>query len=120
MRVEIGGRRRYKAAYQPIERTTCTKCAEKDCQGCIIKDIYDDISNEMELENPYNPAIILNGASNYPYSFRRGLIESLNNGTDVFLSEGTLSKQSFIPAPGMPPQINLSDDRTFEGWKHEN
>ena len=86
----------------------------------IIKDIYDDISNEMELENPYTPAIILNGASNYPYSFRRGLIESLNNGTDVFLSEGTLSKQSFIPAPGMPPQINLSDDRTFEGWKHEN
>ena len=45
----------------------------------IIKAIYDDISNELELENSYNPAIILNGANNYPYSFRRVLIESLNN-----------------------------------------
>ncbi len=29
-------------------------------------------------------------------------------------------KQSFIPGPNMPPQINLSDNRFFEGWKHEN
>ena len=86
----------------------------------IIKAIYDDISNELELENSYNPAIILNGANNYPYSFRRVLIESINNDTDVFLSEGELVKQSFIPAPGMAPQINLSDNRIFEGWKHEN
>lgn len=86
----------------------------------IIKAIYDDISNELELENSYNPAIILNGANNYPYSFRRVLIESLNNSTDVFLSEGELTKQSFVPAPGMAPQINLSDNRIFEGWKHEN
>lgn len=86
----------------------------------IIKAIYDDISNELELENSYNPAIILNGANNYPYSFRRVLIESLNNSTDVFLSEGELTKQSFVPAPGMAPQINLSDNRIFEGWRHEN
>ena len=86
----------------------------------IIKAIYDDISNELELENSYNPAIILNGANNYPYSFRRVLSESINNDTDVFLSEGELVKQSFIPAPGMAPQINLSDNRIFEGWKHEN
>ena len=37
----------------------------------IIKGIFDDISKELELENSYNPAIILNGAANYPYSFRR-------------------------------------------------
>ena len=74
----------------------------------------------MELDNPYNPGIILNGLDIYPYSFRRGLIESLDNGTDVFLSEGELIKQAYIPAPGIPPQINLSDNRTYEGWKHEN
>ncbi|MCK9437829.1 MAG: hypothetical protein M0Q12_11565 [Synergistaceae bacterium] len=85
----------------------------------IIKNIYDDISNEMELENPYNPAIMLNNSDRVPYSFRRCLIESLSNGTDVFLSEGILSKQ-IISAPGIPPQINLSDSRTNEGWKHEN
>ncbi|MDR1882203.1 MAG: hypothetical protein LBR26_05400 [Prevotella sp.] len=86
----------------------------------IIKGIFDNISKELELENSYNPAIILNGADNYPYSFRRVLIESLSNGTDVFLSEGELIKQTFMPAPSMEPQINLSDNRTFEGWKHEN
>lgn len=85
----------------------------------IIKRIYDNISNELELENPYNPNITLNGADRYPYAFRRGLIESIDNGTDVFLSEGTLEKRLVSP-PGMMPQINLNDNRTFEGWKHEN
>ena len=87
----------------------------------IIKDIFDDISKELELENSYNPAIILHGTDDhYFYSYRRVLVESLSNGTDVFLSEGRLMKQSFIPGPNMPPQINLSDNRIFEGWKHEN
>ena len=85
----------------------------------IIKNIYDDISTELELENPYDPAIILNGTAKYSYSFRRGLIESIHNNTDVFLSEGELVKQP-VALPGMPPQLNLSDNRTFEGWKHEN
>lgn len=86
----------------------------------IIKNIFDDISEELELDNPYNPAIMLNNSNKISYSFRRGLIESIYNGTDVFLSEGILQKESFIPAPGMAPQINLSDNRTYEGWKHEN
>lgn len=87
----------------------------------IIKDIFDDISKELELENSYNPAIILHGTDDhYFYSYRRVLVESLSNGTDVFLSEGRLMKQSFIPGPNMPPHINFSDNRIFEGWKHEN
>jgi len=86
----------------------------------IVKNIYDDISSELELDNPYNPAIILNGTDRYSYSFRRGLIESMYSGTEVFLSEGELLKQSFAPAPGMAPQMNLSDNRTYEGWKHES
>ena len=86
----------------------------------IIKKIYDDISTELELEVPYNPAIILNNKSTaFSYSFRRGLIESIYNGTDVFVSEGKLTKQSFVPAPGMAAQFNISDNRIFEGWKHE-
>lgn len=54
----------------------------------IIKRIHDDISAELELENPYNPLIIINNAnnasnSNISYSFRRGLIETITD-TDVF------------------------------------
>ena len=85
----------------------------------IIKEIFDDISRELEFDTPYNPSIILNTTDRVPYQYRRGLIESIEQGTDVFISEGVLEKQAFIPAPGMAPQINLTDNRTFEGWKHE-
>ena len=48
------------------------------------------------------------------------IIESIYNGTDVYVSEGELVKQMFAPAPGIAPQPNMSDNRFFEGWKHEN
>ena len=86
----------------------------------IIKRIHDDISAELELENPYNPLIIINNAnnasnSNISYSFRRGLIETITD-TDVFLSEGTLIRTQ----DPMTRQMGLTDNRVFEGWKHEN
>lgn len=84
-----------------------------------IKSIYDDIRQELELEAPYNPGIMIGDKNQIPYTFRRGLIETVENGTDVFLSEGTLTKQT-IPIPGNLPKVNLVDNRSFEGWKHEN
>ena len=89
----------------------------------VIKAIYDDISGELEFENPYNPHILLNQQNPYHYSFRRGLIESLYNGTDVYVSEGDLSMTTvggmMGPMGPMPMQNQLQDNRTFEGWKHE-
>lgn len=83
----------------------------------IIKKIHDDISAELEIENPYDPLILLNNANtpNKSYSFRRGLIETITD-TDVFLSEGTLIRAQ----DPMTRQIGLTDNRVFEGWKHEN
>ena len=90
----------------------------------VIKAIYDDISTELEFENPYNPHILLNQQNPYHYTFRRGLIESLYNGTDVYLSEGDLSMTTvggmMGPMGPMPVQNQLEDKRTFEGWKHES
>lgn len=89
----------------------------------IIKAVYDDISRELELENPYNPNILLNQQNPYHYSFRRGLIESLYNGTDVYLSEGELSLShvggGMSPMGPVPIQNQLQDNRMFEGWRHE-
>ena len=48
----------------------------------VIKSIFDDISSELEFEKPYEPGILLNEKNPYHYVFRRGLIESLYNGTD--------------------------------------
>lgn len=90
----------------------------------IIKAIYDDISLELEFENPYNPHILLNQQNPYHYAFRRGLIESLYNGTDVYVSEGDLSMTTvggmLGPMGPMPVQNQLQDNRIFEGWKHES
>ena len=89
----------------------------------VIKSIYDDISDELELENPYNPGIILNKQNPYSYSFRRGLIESLYHGTDVYLSEGNLALSPvggvMGPMGPLPVQNQIQDTRLFEGWKHE-
>lgn len=88
----------------------------------VIKAVYDDISKELEFENPYNPNILLNQQNPYHYSFRRGLIESLYNGTDVYVSEGDLSITQvggMGPMGPMPVQNQLQDNRIFEGWKHE-
>jgi hypothetical protein len=57
------------------------------------------------------------------YSSRRILIESLQFGTHVFVSEGTLVKnvQTIPQQPPLPPiQRTLIDDqRKFEGWRTE-
>ncbi|HCA06930.1 serine protease [Chryseobacterium sp.] len=83
----------------------------------VIKDIYLDIENELQLRNPHNPNLLLATQNPYPYSLRRGLIESINGGTDVFLSEGTLVKQNNPLGGG---GIVINDNKIFESWKHEN
>jgi hypothetical protein len=96
----------------------------------IIKKIHDDIYNELQIAELFNPMSILANQMTYDYSFRRILIESLENGTDVYTTEGTLTKlqQQQIPQQmqGLPiqlPPMNMpaiEDRKKFEGWKHEN
>ena len=81
----------------------------------VIKDVYKDIESEMELRNPFNPNILLATSNPYNYSMRRALIESVDGGSDVFLSEGSLSKQNLPNG-----QVAIHDNRTFESWKHED
>lgn len=81
----------------------------------IIKSVYQDIESELELRSPFNPNVLLATKNPYPYSLRRALIESVSGGTDVFVSEGTLTKHSLPNG-----QTATQDSRTFEGWRHEN
>jgi len=86
----------------------------------VIKAVYDDIQNEMELLSPYDPKILVANNQSHPYSYRRALIESINYGCNVFISEGTLIKQSIQGTQPIPTtQTIIQDNRTFEGWKHE-
>jgi len=78
---------------------------------------YNDVINELELKNPYNPADLLSSKNEMQYTFKRCLIESISYGQDAFISIGTLMKNE-IPIDGGVPKIAISDKRIFEGWSH--
>ena len=91
----------------------------------LIKKIYDDIKTEMELDNPFDPQLLLAKSNSVQYSFNRAIIETIGGGSDIFISEGTLSKQVFsqpVLGPNQMPipvnQIFVQDNRNFEGWRH--
>lgn len=86
----------------------------------IIKAIYDDISKELQFDTPFNPPMILNGKQIVPYECRRGLIETIDNGTDVFITSGNLEAINVNPHPSAPPQVVINNNITYEGWKHED
>lgn len=87
----------------------------------VIKSIYNDIRDEMELNTPFDPKIILANSSNVNYSFRRALIESLDYGSNAFISEGIFIKQNIqIPQPTPIQQTIIQDNRSFEGWRHNS
>jgi hypothetical protein len=100
-----------------------------DALYAIIQSLYADIKNDMELDVPFEPVILLSGRSNYPYLCKRAIIESVSGGIDAFISEGQLTKQ-VVPGPQIPsgipmgmipnmlPQTLIQDNRTFEGWRH--
>lgn len=80
----------------------------------IIKTIYDDIRGELLFSQAYDPSSALGANANAPYTYVRGLIESRDGGSDRFVSAG----QFFKVASPLGDQIH--DNRTFEGWRHEN
>jgi hypothetical protein len=89
----------------------------------VIKSTFNDIKVELELNTPYNPNLLLGANLTADYSCRRSLIESLQFGTHVFISEGTLVKNiqnipQQLPLPPIQRTI-IDDQRKFEGWKTE-
>ena len=84
----------------------------------IIKNLYDNISDELELNVRFDPNTYLGSQNNVNYSFKRGLVESISGGSHYFVSEGTLSKNA-INLPGGISQVQIQDNRKFEGWRYE-
>ncbi|MDR1179340.1 MAG: serine protease [Spirochaetales bacterium] len=81
----------------------------------IIKNIYDDIVNELQLTSTYDPNQILGAEQTKKYSIKRALLESVE-GENCFASDGILTRQMIQVQPGLvQPAIN--DQRFFEGWR---
>jgi len=84
----------------------------------IIKKIYDNIANDLQLTIPYNPNLLLSEQNQVGYNFERALVESVFGGSHRFTSEGRLIKQQITLPQGIV-QDAIQDIRTFEGWKYE-
>ncbi len=76
----------------------------------IIKALYDDISNELCLTQPFSVENI-----NGRYSARRCLLESIVGGSDYFSTEGQVV---FLPA--INGQNVLQHKVLFNGWRHDS
>lgn len=94
-----------------------------DDQYKKIKEVFDDIRKELKLLEPFNLDLELGVNNNADYKCRRVLLESLDGGTDVYVTEGSLTKiNQIIPQPPPLPPLNRSaieNKMKFEGWKHE-
>jgi hypothetical protein len=76
----------------------------------LIKEIYLDIRKELELDTPFNPAIISG-----PYELTRVLVESQANGGYHLKKKGHLTQ---LPVQGpRPGAVAIQDQVTFEGWE---
>ena len=78
--------------------------------------LYDDIAADLELRCKFDPLTHVGNQQTAPYALKRSLIESVDGGSDYFITEGALAR---ITQPGVAPNT-IQDQRQFEGWRHEN
>lgn len=81
-----------------------------ESQYRLIKSVYDDISTELGFGEVFD-ARTISGA----YTIRRGLLESIDGGSDYFVTEGRCVR---INAPN--GQQVIQNEKVFEGWRHED
>lgn len=95
-----------------------------DEQYSIIANIFEDIRADLKLLQPFNPNFEIGSSDKADYTCRRVLIESIDGGTDVLLTDGTLSKSTQnIPQPPPLPAVQrtvIENQMNFEGWRHED
>jgi hypothetical protein len=85
----------------------------------LVKRIYDDIVQELCLDTKFDIGNVLGGQPQATYAARRALVDSVPGGTDIFVSEGIIAQRQIQIQPGVT-QLAFEDQRTYEGWRHEN
>ena len=82
----------------------------------LIKTIYDNISEELGFGETLDPRSMIE-SNNGEYTVKRGIVESLPGGSNMFISQGKITLQQINTPAGIQQQIN--DNRIFEGWRQE-
>ncbi len=87
-----------------------------------LKELYDIIASELQLTEPFDLnslGIIVGNRDQVPCTFTRGLIESLDGGSHVRLTEGELSRHQVQDQAGQISQ-GVGFEPHFDGWRHYN
>ena len=82
----------------------------------LVKAIHLSYRSELQLAEPYDANALIGQGAAVSYHFRRCLIESISGGCHAFVSDGTLTKGT-TPGPNGTVVTQVTDNRTFEGWK---
>ncbi len=78
-----------------------------------IKALYDDFSSELKLTERWDPLREFSNDDQITYINKRCLLESTNGKSYYFSTEGEMRRIQ------QGPQIQIQDNRIFEGWKYE-
>lgn len=78
----------------------------------IIKFIYDDISEELELRKHFNPVQIVKDKETALYETKGAIIESIFHGQDSFVTRGVITKIDLGNGKG----VQIQDSKYFGNW----
>lgn len=85
----------------------------------IIKQIYDNIKKELCLTEKLDFNLILGVHPQKKFEFRRALIESVDLGSYIYITEGIATRTQSSGANGMI-QYQIENQIIFDGWRYEN
>jgi len=77
----------------------------------LMKKLYYDLQEELQLDNEYNPMIELGNAEKKEYELRRGVLESVAGGSYMFLTKGVLSRSI------VNNQLNINNAIQLQKWE---
>lgn len=83
----------------------------------LLKQLFDSISSELKLTQPFNSLALLENNQSAHYEETRAIIESIKGGSHQYISKGTVGKVQVNQ--GAQIQQGLQDNRIFEGWRYE-
>jgi hypothetical protein len=81
----------------------------------VLRKIHQSFTEELKLLLPFAQHTLLGTSNTASFSEVRGLVESPGGGCYQFVTEGMLEKFSLQTPIG--PQVGISEQRTFEGWR---
>jgi len=86
-----------------------------DHQYSLLKSLHDNYVQELELRVPFSVQTLVGTGTQSDYDVSRSLIESVEGGSVVFKSKGTVVRTTVQVNPTQQQNV-YADTRTFEGW----